>query len=312
MNILHLKYVIEIAKAGSITKAADNLFMGQPNLSKAVRELEESLGITIFRRTSKGVIPTAKGEQLLKHARSILAQVEEMEALADQKHSERQSFHISIPRSSYVADAFERFVWRLDRRREMQVSILETDGLSAIERVAQGDCNISVIRYQSQYENYYLDYLKDREIVIDPVLSSEYYLLIPARSPLASKEAIAPCDLLRYIEISQGEDNVPYVSQCRKPECANEQGKQRQLYVYDRMTQLELLSAHIDFYMWSAPVPKRLLEKYNLTQQPCSDSEHSFKDALVYAKGYDFDYLDKLFMDELFQARDELMANITF
>ena len=53
MNLLHLKYAIEVAKTSSITKAAENLFMGQPNLSRAIRELEENLGFDIFRRTSK-------------------------------------------------------------------------------------------------------------------------------------------------------------------------------------------------------------------------------------------------------------------
>ena len=60
MNLLHLKYAVEIEKTGSITKAANNLFMGQPNLSKAIKELENEIGITIFRRTTKGVAPTER------------------------------------------------------------------------------------------------------------------------------------------------------------------------------------------------------------------------------------------------------------
>ena len=61
MNTQHLKYAIEVERTGSITQAADNLYIGQPSLSKAIRELEESLGIVIFKRTSKGVVPTEKG-----------------------------------------------------------------------------------------------------------------------------------------------------------------------------------------------------------------------------------------------------------
>ena len=77
-NILHLKYAVEIEKTGSITKAAENLYMGQPNLSRAIRELEESLGITIFMRSSRGVVPTEQGREFLNYARNILAQIEEM------------------------------------------------------------------------------------------------------------------------------------------------------------------------------------------------------------------------------------------
>ena len=74
MNILHLKYAVEIAKTGSLNKAAENLYMGQPNLSRAIRELETCLGITIFERTSRGMIVTADGEEFLQYARRILAQ----------------------------------------------------------------------------------------------------------------------------------------------------------------------------------------------------------------------------------------------
>ena len=61
-NILHLKYAVEVEKTGSISKAAENLYIAQPHLSKAIRELEGSLGAAIFNRTSKGVVPTKKGE----------------------------------------------------------------------------------------------------------------------------------------------------------------------------------------------------------------------------------------------------------
>lgn len=73
MNILHLKYAVEVEKTRSISKAAENLFMGQPNLSRAVKELEESLGITIFKRTSKGILITPQGEEFLQHAKKFSA-----------------------------------------------------------------------------------------------------------------------------------------------------------------------------------------------------------------------------------------------
>ena len=78
MNILHLRYAIEVERTRSISKAAENLFMGQPNLSKAIRELEENLGVTIFKRTSKGIVPTQKGEEFLVYAKRILVQIDEL------------------------------------------------------------------------------------------------------------------------------------------------------------------------------------------------------------------------------------------
>ena len=78
MNLLHFKYAVEIAKTKSISKAAENLYMGQPNLSRAIKELEENIGITIFKRTSKGITVTAEGEEFLEYANRILAQVEQV------------------------------------------------------------------------------------------------------------------------------------------------------------------------------------------------------------------------------------------
>ena len=76
MNIIQFKYAIEVERTGSISQAAENLYMAQPNLSKAIRELEETLGFPVFERTSRGVVPTRRGEEFLKLARGVLLQVE--------------------------------------------------------------------------------------------------------------------------------------------------------------------------------------------------------------------------------------------
>ena len=96
MNILHLKYAVEVEKTRSINKAAENLFMGQPNLSRAIKELEESLGITIFKRTSKGISPTEQGEEFLGYAKSILAQIDAVETIFSKDRQNRQQLKISV------------------------------------------------------------------------------------------------------------------------------------------------------------------------------------------------------------------------
>lgn len=92
MNILHFKYAVEIAKTKSISKAAENLYMGQPNLSRAIKELEENLGITIFNRTTKGISITPEGEQFLQYAKRIIAQVNEVEEIYKKGKTHKQSF----------------------------------------------------------------------------------------------------------------------------------------------------------------------------------------------------------------------------
>ena len=83
MNTLFFKYAIEVDRTRSITQAAENLFMAQPNLSKAIKETEEMLGYEIFARTSKGVAPTEKGAEFLKYARNIMKQLDLIESIGD-------------------------------------------------------------------------------------------------------------------------------------------------------------------------------------------------------------------------------------
>ena len=85
MNITHLKYAMEIAKTHSLNKAAENLYMAQPNLSRAIKELEENIGISIFNRKSHGMDLTVEGEEFLEYAKKILKQIDEVESLYDKK-----------------------------------------------------------------------------------------------------------------------------------------------------------------------------------------------------------------------------------
>ena len=76
MNVIHMKYAVEVAKAGSINKASETLLVAQPNLSRSIKELEADLGITIFLRTSKGMTLTPKGEEFMGYAKNILSQLQ--------------------------------------------------------------------------------------------------------------------------------------------------------------------------------------------------------------------------------------------
>ena len=100
MNTLHFKYAVEVERTSSITQAAENLYMAQPNLSKAIKELEDTLGIAIFERTSKGVVPTQKGAEFLEYAKNVLTQIEKMNSLKLPDRSDIQKFRVSIPGTS--------------------------------------------------------------------------------------------------------------------------------------------------------------------------------------------------------------------
>ena len=101
MNVLHMKYALAVAKSGSINKAAEQLLMNQPNLSRAIRELEASVGTEIFSRSAKGMEVTPDGEKFLRYAENILKQIDELEDMFKNSAS-RGRFFMCGTVSGYV------------------------------------------------------------------------------------------------------------------------------------------------------------------------------------------------------------------
>ena len=148
MNILHLKYVVEAEKTRSISKAAENLYMGQPNLSRAIKELEEDLGITIFERTSKGIDLTPQGEEFMQYAKRIISQIDEVEAIYKSEKHEKQKFSVSVPRASYIAEAFTDFAAHIDTEKPAEIFYKETNSMRAVNNILQEDYHLGICHFQ--------------------------------------------------------------------------------------------------------------------------------------------------------------------
>ncbi|UKI13711.1 MAG: LysR family transcriptional regulator [Clostridiales bacterium] len=122
MNIQYLKYAVEVARIGSISRAAEELYIAQPNLSRAIKELEKDLGITIFDRNSKGMTLTHDGERLIEYGKAILRQINEVEKrVQGAGEREKKSFSISVPRASYISSAFAEFSKCLEKEGNFEI-----------------------------------------------------------------------------------------------------------------------------------------------------------------------------------------------
>ena len=303
-NIQHLKYAVEVERTGSISKAAKNLFMGQPHLSKAIKELEESLGISVFNRTPQGVVPTIRGAEFLRYARSILAQIEEMESLYKQTDETVHRFDISVPRASYISYAFSEFARTLENEKEIDLNYRETNSMQAIKNVADNVNNIAVIRYQEIYEKYFISALEERDLEFIPIWEFNYLVLMSQKHPLAGSEVIRYSDLRKYTEIIHGDISIPALplSEARQIEKADD--RKKKIAVYERGSQMELLSRLTTTYMWVSPMPGDVLSCFSLVQRECNMSKNRFKDILIYRKGYHFSAQDTLFLDVLKKTVD--------
>jgi DNA-binding transcriptional LysR family regulator len=279
--------------------------MAQPNLSKAVKELEDSIGFPIFERNSKGVIPTPKGVEFLAHARNILEQVSQIASLADPDDYQCQNFTVSIPRGSYIAEGFIRFAAELNTEQDINVNVQETNSMEAIHSVAEGRFKLGIIRYMTVYENYFLDYLQDKELSYDPIWEFEYVALMSNYHPLALADEILYHELFPYIEIVHGDTRVPYLDTTTeiKKHSSGDPPRKR-IRLYERCNQFELLRTLQTTYMWVSPIPERVLKLYGLTQRKCVFTNNHSKDLLIYPKGYAFSALDRKFIEKLYESKN--------
>lgn len=288
MNLQSLRYAIEVEHARSITQAAQRLFMSQPNLSKAIRELEEELGITIFRRTSRGVVPTRQGEEFLNYARTIVSQVDELESLYRDKQPDLFHLSISVPRATYFSAAFAEYYRSLDLSGRVEIHFKETDAATAIQDVAAKASDFAVIRYEAIYESYFLSLLTDRSLRHELLHEFEYQLMMSASHPLSGQAAIPYHQLSGYTEVVHGGRQAPALSFAHIRHGAELEHPPRRIYVYDRGSQLDFLRGIPGTYMWVSPVPEQTLKQYGLVTRPCSTPQNKVRDVLVFQKKHLF------------------------
>lgn len=308
MNILYLKYAAEVAKCGSISKAAEKLFVAQPNISRAIKELESSLGITIFERNAKGMSLTPDGERLMRYAGGILTQIEEVEEVFRDGENKKLKFSISVPRASYISRAFAEFTTKLPADVPAEILYKETNALRAINNVLNSSYRLGIIRYAERHDRYFKDMLEEKGLAYELVTEFSYRLIFHREHPLATKEIITEADLTKYLEIAHADPFVPSLplAEVRKEELS--EGGDRRVFVFERASQFDVLSSNREAYMWVSAVPEDLLARYDLVERKCTDHQKIYKDMLIRQSSYRLSSLDKAFITELCNARRKYLS----
>lgn len=309
MNTLHFRYAVEIEKTRSITQAAENLYMAQPNLSKAIKELESTLGITIFRRTSKGVIPTEQGIKFLGYAKQVLIQINNMEAIHSPEKLRNTNLRISVPRTSYISKAFSEYIAGAKIPDDMEVYFCETNALRTIENVRDNGYDFGIIRFNTAHEKYFMDFLEEKGLKSQLLREFEKLAVMSAEHPEAKRENISYSDLsCNYIELTQGDDAIPYVpSAVEKLFSENRPAgiPYRKLCLYDRGSMLDFLLTVPQSFMLDSPVPESLCGKYNLVQRKCTFRDNNFIDLLIYSGSHKLSAMEVELINKFYEVRNE-------
>jgi DNA-binding transcriptional LysR family regulator len=302
LNLLHVKYAVEVARLGSLNKAAETLMIAQPNISRSIKELEADLGITIFQRSAKGMVLTPEGEEFLDYARDVLSRIDKLErSYRDGSHKKRK-FSISVPRACYISSAIAEFSKTIGDA-PAEIYYKETNSKKTVHMLLENECKLGIIRYAENYDKHYKSMLEEKGLVGELVAEFSYVLIMSRDHPLASKETITYDDLSAYIEIAHADPYVPTLSMSKvfREELPDKIGQR--IFVYERASQFDLLSENPKTFMWVSPASQQILDRYNLVQRVCEGNKKVYKDVLIYHKGYRLSKLDKDFVTALCEAR---------
>lgn len=302
MNLQHMKHAIEVAKAGSLSKASEALLIAAPNISRSIKELENDLGITIFDRTQNGMKLTPEGEEFINFAIEILKQIDDVEKFYKADAPKKQKFSISVPRACYISEAFANFSKSLSKD-DAEVFYKETNSQRVIHNILNHDYKLGIIRYAENYDKYFKAMLEEKGFQYELVTEFTYSLIMSADSDLAKKQRISFDDLTNHIEIAHADPYVPSMplSKVIKEELPD--NISRRIFIFERASQFDLLSINPETFMWVSPTPQKLLDRYNLVQRKCEDNKKVYKDVLIYRNGYKLSRLDRQFITELCEAK---------
>lgn len=269
MNTQQLFYLTEIERTRSISQAAENLYMSQPNLSRVLKETEQSLGFAIFQRTRRGVQPTQKGSAFLQHAKVILREAEFMESLGP-SHGPENRFRICLPRSRYYLEQVRCYLDKLAPGAPLDGLLRECHARQALECLSNSDVALAVIRYGVEYQAYFSEQAQARQLRLVPLSQVEYRLLMAKDHPLARRETPSRRELEKYTELLHRDTLWP--------------GRKggRGIYVVDRQAQFQLLRTMAGAYCWSEPMEADFLAGEGLAQRPCREGGAIYQNALVY------------------------------
>ncbi len=303
MNTTHLKYIIEVEKTGSISRAAENLYMSQPRLSKAIRELEKSVGISIFKRSSKGVVPTTKGAEFIMDAKGIIAQLQRLETTYNPKRSEMLTLDAVVARCEYITEAFSKFLSHISNDKKEKIIYRETNTTRAIKNVATGENNIGIIKYNVSYEQYFFQMLDERELKHEILWEYDEVIAVSKNSPLSKLSVVTETDLQNMTEILFGDNIIRYGRSARSMKDARENDNMHHILVYERAGMYSALVGDENSYARITPAPKGYYDENKIRIIPMKSQDSKYRDVLFYRKDYKLTDTDKLFIELL---KDEI------
>lgn len=238
MTLQQIFYALTISQMGSMNKAAEVLFISQPSLTSAIKELEREVGINIFLRTSKGVSETNEGADFLMYARQVYQQYELLAQRYGKKGNIKRRFSVSTQHYSFAVKAFVETVKQVDSS-EYEFAVCETKTYDVIHNVGTLKSEIGIL-YLSDFNRKVLSkFLRENDLQFHHLIDCKAYVYIWKNHPLAKKTSINMNDLEQYpcLSFEQGDNSSFYFAE----EILSENIYNRSIRACDRATMLNLM-----------------------------------------------------------------------
>lgn len=238
MRIQQLEYLERIVESGSINEAAKRLFLTQPSLSNAVKELENEMGIQIFQRSSGGISLTAEGREFMTYSKQILDQVNLMNERYKNGQQRKQSFSVSAQHYAFVVHAFVELIKSVNAN-EYQFTLRETETQNIFNDLAQFKSELGILYTNGFNQKIMQRLFKENNLVLTPLFVAKPHIFVSRYNPLTSKSSVNLSDLedYPYLSYEQGEVNSFYFSE----EILSTLSHKKTIKVSDRATIFNLM-----------------------------------------------------------------------
>ena len=238
MTLQQLKYAVTVAECGTISAAAEKLFISQPSLTTAIRELESEMGVTIFSRTNRGVIVSREGEEFLGYARQILAQAQLLQERFSGREQGEKRFAVSSQHFNFTVLAFSRLVQNF-RGPRYSFHFRETTTYEVPEDVSQLRSEVGILALNEDNERFLRRMFGKLGLEFTELKRVQAELFVSAEHPLAGRRFVTVEDVSPYpcITFEQGEHNGQFffeglsavAAQSHKTICVRERATEYQL-----------------------------------------------------------------------------------
>ncbi len=264
MRIQQLHYIIKIVETGSMNEAAKQLFITQPSLSNAVRDLEREMGIDIFNRNPKGITLTKDGVEFLSYARQVVEQTALLEERYKSKTTHRELFSVSSQHYAFVVNAFVSLLGEADMT-QYELFLRETRTWEIIDDVKNFRSEIGVLFLNSYNRDVLTKMFDDNHLTYTSLFKAHPHIFVSKDNPLANKKLIHLEDLedFPYLSYDQGIHNSFYFSE----EIMSQIPHKKSIVVSDRATLFNLLIG-LDGYTIATGILNSKLNGDNIVSIP--------------------------------------------